>query len=447
MTINRVLIIDVETYYGPGCTISALTTEEYVHHPDFHLIGMQVHDYFAGTTHLLATAEDVLTFFNMDMSDTMIVSHNMRFDGMVLQNHIRKDAFNSIGAFACTMSMMRTAGWAKIGGASLANLAAHLQDKGISCPSKGTEVADAFGLTRGQLISSGAFAAYMKYCANDVVICSLGFTELVKEVGWDLQWQDIVLRMYLQPQLLLDCQVLEREEERLTKLTAEVIAKAGDIMACTPDMAVLNLRSSEKFASVLKAFGVEPPTKISETTGKTTWAFAKTDEGMIALTQHEDPTIQALIAARQHSKSTIALARTQRLLHIGRNYPDLRVPLNISGAHTHRLSGCLTADTLIVCYDPVHGAAEKKITDVLPADLVWDGQEFVEHGGVVYQGEQEVEEWAGITGTLDHPVFTREDEDEPIALADAKSRGAQPLVGGAPQGWRFDSGRLVKEGA
>jgi hypothetical protein len=39
-----------------------------------------------------------------------------------------------------------------------------------------------------------------------------------------------------------------------------------------------DLMSNDRLAGVLTHMGVEPPTKISPTTGKQTYAFAKTDE-------------------------------------------------------------------------------------------------------------------------------------------------------------------------
>jgi hypothetical protein len=97
--------------------------------------------------------------------------------------------------------------------------------------------------------------------------------------------------------------------------------------------------------------GCEPPTKISLVTGKEAYAFAKTDQDFLDLEEHENPAVQALVAARLGHKSTIAETRTERLLAISRlswpNVPHtskpppalMPVPLRYAGAHTHRLSG------------------------------------------------------------------------------------------------------------
>jgi DNA polymerase len=105
------------------------------------------------------------------------------------------------------------------------------------------------------------------------------------------------------------------------------------------------LMSNEKFAAALTALGVDPPRKVSLTTGKETWAFSKTDPDFIALEEHDDPQVQALVAARLGYKSTLEESRTERFLSIARlTWPGkddalMPMPLRYSGAHTHRLSG------------------------------------------------------------------------------------------------------------
>ena len=61
----------------------------------------------------------------------------------------------------------------------------------------------------------------------------------------------------------------------------------------------------QKFAELLKGFGVKPPMKISPTTEKETFAFAKNDEEFKLLLEHEDDRVQALVAARLGTKSTL----------------------------------------------------------------------------------------------------------------------------------------------
>jgi DNA polymerase I-like protein with 3'-5' exonuclease and polymerase domains len=78
--------------------------------------------------------------------------------------------------------------------------------------------------------------------------------------------------------------------------------------------------------------------KISPTTGKETYAFAKTDEGFKALAEDEDIRVQALVAARLGNKSTLEETRTQRFIDISKR-GLLPVPIRYYAAHTGRWGG------------------------------------------------------------------------------------------------------------
>lgn len=60
------------------------------------------------------------------------------------------------------------------------------------------------------------------------------------------------------------------------------------------------------------------------------------------------------------------------------------------------------------------------IQDVLDFDYVWDGEDWVEHAGVVESGEKEVIFYQGLWASKKHKVWTAEGW---VALADAKARG------------------------
>ena len=85
--------------------------------------------------------------------------------------------------------------------------------------------------------------------------------------------------------------------------------------------------------------GVEPPTKISLTTGKETYAFAKTDEDFKALAEdHHNETVRLLVSARLGVKATLEETRAERFIGIAKRgaFP---VPLRYYGAHSGRWSG------------------------------------------------------------------------------------------------------------
>jgi len=64
---------------------------------------------------------------------------------------------------------------------------------------------------------------------------------------------------------------------------------------------------------------------------------------------------------------------------------------------------------------------------------VWDGEDWVEHDGVIYKGEREVITYEGLTATPDHPVWI-EGQSEPVYFGIAASIGAHLLQTG--DGWR-----------
>lgn len=57
------------------------------------------------------------------------------------------------------------------------------------------------------------------------------------------------------------------------------------------------------------------------------------------------------------------------------------------------------------------------IESVLASDKVWDGIEWVEHEGVIYNGEKEVIHYDGITATSDHEVFLEDGRKIQIGIA------------------------------
>jgi DNA polymerase len=68
---------------------------------------------------------------------------------------------------------------------------------------------------------------------------------------------------------------------------------------------------------------------------------------------------------------------------------------------------CIAEGQLVeVSWRGVRGHSLIPIEKVSPEHLVWDGANFVEHGGVVWQGYKPVWMWNGLVATEDHVVFT-----------------------------------------
>ena len=80
----------------------------------------------------------------------------------------------------------------------------------------------------------------------------------------------------------------------------------------------------------------------------------------------------------------------------------------------------------------------KNIIDVLITDLVWDGEEFVEHEGVAFSGFREVISWDGINGTPEHQVFC---DEKAKSLGEALRAKTPILDCREPSAWEVETGR------
>ena len=325
MTID-IVTIDFETYYDKDYSLSKMTTEAYVRSPDFEIIGVGVKvnhyptDWYSG--------DNPGKFLkSLDYSKRAILCHNTAFDGAILSWHFGIKP----RLWLDTLSMARPLHNVTVGG-SLAKLAAH-----YGLGKKGDEVVAALGKRRKDFTAAD-LAQYGEYCKNDVNLTYALWNKM--KVGFpasELMVIDQTLRMYTEPVIELDVPLLEKhlEEVRARKLT--LIRDLGNGPMSEEEVRNM-LMSNDKFAEYLTLLGVEPPRKVSPTTGKETWAFAKTDKGMTDLLEYPDERVQNVAAARLGVKSTIEETRTESLIGVaGRG--RLPIMLNYYGAHTGRFSG------------------------------------------------------------------------------------------------------------
>ena len=327
-----ILTIDFETYYSKDFGFSKLTTEEYIRDPRFEVIGVAVQVDDGTPTWFSGTHSEIRNFLKKyDWKHSMLVAHNTMFDGAILHW-----IFNITPMiYADTLCMARALHGVDAGG-SLAKLAERYQI-GV----KGTEVEEAKGKTRGDFTPED-LAQYGEYCKNDVALTYKLFNIMGRDFPYEeIRLIDITLRMFTHPMLYLDQGVLR---DRLTNLVEEknrLLRSLMSYLECQDEEAVRKkLSSNVQFAKALSELGVEPPKKISPTTGKETWALAKKDEGFLALTEHEDVAIQHLCAVRLGTKSTLEEKRLERFIEVGKRHNDLvPIPLKYYGAHTGRWSG------------------------------------------------------------------------------------------------------------
>jgi len=333
----KILTLDLESYYDREFSLTKLTTEAYVRDPRFEVIGIAIKLNDA-VTQWYPKPEVAAALANIDWSDKIVVCQNTAFDAAILAWHYG----------------VRPLAWADTLGMSRA-LAPHEKSHSLSAQAtrygigaKGTEVLNALGKHYDDF-SADELARYAEYCINDV---ELTYTLFMRYLGMgfpkqELKLIDLTLRMFVEPRLVLDSDLLVRHLQAVREHKQQLLDAVRDqLVMADPDNAALIcsadikklLMSNDKFATLLRELGVEPPMKVSPTTGKQAYAFAKTDEGFKALEEHPDVRVQALVAARLGNKTTLEETRTERFIGMATRgaFP---VPLRYYGAHTGRFSG------------------------------------------------------------------------------------------------------------
>lgn len=321
--------LDFETYYAKDFSLTKMTTEEYVNDVRFEVIGVGIKIDDGEPYWVTDNIQEELN--KIDWSESAVLCHNMMFDGAILAFK-----YGIVPAYYFdTLCMARAIHGVDAGG-SLASLAIR-----YNLGEKGTEVVNALGKRR-QDFTPEDLAKYGSYCLNDVSLTHALFNRLA--VGFPQSEYDLIdmtLRMYTQPVLCVDDALLVERLEEVKQEKSTLLRGLMDMLEVGNEEEVRRkLASNPQFAALLKDHGVEPPTKISPTTGKETYALAKNDEGFIALQEHEDTFIQQLCSVRLGTKSTIEESRIERFIGIGaRNKGRFPIPLKYYGAHTGRWAG------------------------------------------------------------------------------------------------------------
>jgi DNA polymerase len=317
------ITLDFETYYSKDFSLTKMTTEEYIRDPRFEIVGVGVKVNNGNTEWASGTHEELKGYFDeFDWANSMVLAHNTMFDGAILSwlFDIRPRVWVD------TLCIARAVHGVEVGG-SLKALAER-----YNVGAKGTEILNALDKRRLDF-TDDELDRYGDYCINDVELTYKLFSIFMKQ-GFpkkELRIIDCTLRMFIHPMLELDQDLLGQHLEKIKEHKDKLLCAAG-----VTDKK--ELMSNDKFADLLRSKGVEPPTKISPTTEKEAYAFAKTDEGFKALAEHENSEVQALVAARLGNKSTLEETRTQRFIDIS-NRGTLPVPVRYYAAHTGRWGG------------------------------------------------------------------------------------------------------------
>ena len=373
---SKLVTLDFETYWDQEYTLSKLSTSEYIRDPRFkaHMVGLKIGK---GKTKVVPFAKLRAELKKIDWSTHSMLCHNTAFDGFICSHH-----FGIVPKFYYdTLSMARGLFSNDIG-ASLDEVAEYL--------GKGNKVQGVLIQSQGVLdLPKKLYADMAVYCAQDVDLTIEIFKDMLAMTpASEIELIHYTIKMFADPVLLVDLPRVEKE------LTRELAAREALLLSIDtsgyPDkkLAVAErslddhakhllkakkiVGSSEGFADLLRAEGVEPPVKISPAWIKTpkderddskkwAYAFAKDDaafielpsrimtEGLPGINRNTKAGIaklmkisermQDLIDVRIAVKSTTNITRAQRFLTAGANGMPLPVGYAYARAHTLRWGG------------------------------------------------------------------------------------------------------------
>lgn len=322
--------IDFETYYDDQYSLRRMTAEEYIRDPRFQILGCAVQPHGRRSVYITGRSEEEIKdrLRQMQWGRVFALGHNMSgFDSLILTEKVgARPRF-----WGCTLSMagqvLGSVPHPDSGRPSLSldSLAAH-----FGLPRKTGGLQQVKG-KRLEDLTPHDQAVMTEYANHDAELCTAIFHHLKPAVPpADMRLIHWFIRMFAEPRIELDTSSYRTWLEQMKVAKEKLLDHVGvDLKA---------LRSNPKFAELLRQCGVEPPMKKSKTTGKETYAFAKTDKAMTALLEHEDDTVRGLVEARLKTKSSIEETRVQRFIDIGTR-GKLPVPIIFGKTHTLRAAG------------------------------------------------------------------------------------------------------------
>jgi hypothetical protein len=318
------LVCDFETYYDTECSLSKLSSAEYVRHPKFRPLLCAVRTGSGKKTVLVGENHMRRVFSRIDWANTLFIAHNAIFDATVLREYFGYTP----GRYYCTMMAARPNIVPFTKSMSLDKVARYLNlhvKKGnfASHRARGRYWED---------FTAEEQREYIDYAGDDAELC----WEIYQHTSQDLDADEQLtlhgtIRKAVEPVLVADRGML------MMALRAEIGRKKRLFANAGIDQSVI--MSNPKFAQLLRNLGIEPPMKVSPRTGKSTYAFAKADSEFLALQQHPREEVRLAVECRLNGKSTIEESRLSRFINLTEHRNSVPFPLLYYGAHTGRMGG------------------------------------------------------------------------------------------------------------
>lgn len=374
---NRLVSLDFETYYDDEYTLKKMSTSEYVRDPRFkaQMLGIKIG---RGKTRIIPHKRIKAELAKINWKTHAVLCHNTQFDGLILSHH-----FDVHPAFLyCTLSMAR--------GLHSNDIGAGLDEVAVYYGGRG-KLDGVLELTKGvRDWPQPMFEQTGVYCANDVDEMFRIFGLMLPKMPDDeIALIDLVTRMFTSPVLKVDIPRVQAELKRELDRRDVLFASVLDPKPYYDDKTVLKTKaeraltgkerdtlivrriigSSEKFADLLRAEGIDPPVKISPAWIKTpkdqrkdedkyAYAFAKDDQkfidlpnktedwgfdlnkpGQVKLMVAKQARLQLLVDTRIAVKSTTNVTRAERFIEAGKDGMSLPCGYAYYRAHTGRLGG------------------------------------------------------------------------------------------------------------
>lgn len=292
----------------------------------------------------------------------VLVGHNLAgFDALVLSEH-----FNLRPKVMWdTIAMANWTGVSRLVGRSHAALTKFF---GTGEKKQGTVVSDGKHWPKDFTPDEQAFFA--RYCSDDARQCALNAGRMLPYMTDDaLRFMSITARMATEPVFELDMGMIAEYIQDMDDAVARARRELLGIFKYPDEESFLKaIRSPTRFAVMLRHLGVAAPMKVSESKTRTlrarfdvalasaiehgdakaeanirhlietelpvkTHAFSKQDLDFLALREHPDLRVQALVNARLELNSSVNRSRAERfLVFAGHNKP---VPITLSAFNAH----------------------------------------------------------------------------------------------------------------
>ena len=323
---TELVVGDFETYWSDTHSLSKLSALDYVMSPKTELISLSLKK--EGKAVCVFGEKNIRELVSrIDWSNKLLVAHNnSEFDALIFAFRLGIKP----KMWGCTLAMARPIHAKDVGG-SLASLVEHYglgkKDSSALIATKGKHLKD---------FTPNEMMAMRTYNMADTEQCYNLFYKLLPQTPKsEMKIIDATIRMLVEPQFVINepllIDTLEREREHKHNMLAALVDRFG---VDSPEGVRKVLASAPKFVAFLTENNVTVPMKLNPK-GKSIPALAKSDEGFIALTEHDNELVAAAAQTRLGVKSTQLETRIGKFIAAAHQCNGrLPVPIKYYGADT-----------------------------------------------------------------------------------------------------------------